>query len=376
MNPDDIFERCLETLYEAAFDDSRWSAFAALIEEAIGASGSILAISERFGNDARVHFARYLYRGESDPDRVRACSDVHHAQDDGIQRVRPLPHGPELYSEDQLKTLAAYNEGSPVPGCQNGLTARFDGPDGLRIIWAAGDPVASGGYESAQLRLVERLLPHVHRVVLMRQALAASDAFGSGLAGLLDNDRIGVVQLDRGGGLLEANGPALDILRSGDGLIDRDGTLDAVLPADRRRLKRLLTRALPNLWGEASGGGSMTVQRSAGRSRLALHVSPVGDRERDFGGRRVAALVFVVDPARALRIDPAQVAETLGLSPSEGRMAALLAEGLRVDEIATATQWSKEYVRWLTKRAYRKLGVRGQVELVRHVLAVGALPRR
>ena len=381
MNPDGAFERCLETLYEAALDDARWTAAATLIEEAIGASGSILAISEGSGDDARLHFARYLYRGESHPDRVREYFDVYHAQDEGIQRVRRLPHGhlvhgPELYTEDQLKTSAAYNEGLPLLGCQNGLAARFDGPDGLNIVWGAGDPVGSSGYEPAHLRLVERLLPHVHRVVLIRQALAASDALGSGLAGLLDNDRIGVVQLDRGGRVLEANGPALDILRRGDGLVDRDGTLDVVLPADRRRLKRLLTRALPDLWGEPPGGGSMTVQRLSDSSRLALHVSPVGDAESDFGGHRVAALVLVVDPARAPRIDPALVAKTLGLAPSEGRMAALLAEGLKVSEIAAATQWSEEYVRWLTKRAYRKLDVRGQVELVRHVLAVGALPRR
>ena len=84
----------------------------------------------------------------------------------------------------------------------------------------------------------------------------------------------------------------------------------------------------------------------------------------------------VVDPARRPRIDAQRVAVTLGLTASEGRMAALLAEGLTVREIAAAADWSQDYVRWLTKQAYRKLGVSGQIELVRHVLAVDALPRR
>ena len=86
--------------------------------------------------------------------------------------------------------------------------------------------------------------------------------------------------------------------------------------------------------------------------------------------------MLVVDPAHRPRIDARQVAVALGLTPSEGRMAALLAEGLTVREIAAATQWSPDYVRWLTKQAYRKLGLKGQVELVRQVLAVSALPRR
>ena len=57
-------------------------------------------------------------------------------------------------------------------------------------------------------------------------------------------------------------------------------------------------------------------------------------------------------------------------------MAALPAEGLKAHEIAAATGWSENYVRWLSRQAYRKLGASGQVDLVRHVLAVDALPRR
>ncbi len=379
MSLDDAFERCLEALYEAARDDARWPAATALFEEAIGTSASNLVVAEGLDDDARIHFARYLYRGESHLERVREYFDIYHAYNEGAPRIRRLPHGQlvhglDLYTEDERKTSPAYNEGLRLLGYQNGLVARFDGPDGLRIVWGAGNPVG-GGWQSGRLRLLERLLPNVHRSILIRQALAAADALGAGLAGLLDNERIGVVQLDRGGRVLAANGPALEILCRGDGLLDRGGALDAWLPADRSRLRRLVGRALPGLWGEAPVGGSMVLQRASDRSRLGLHVSPVGDAEGDFGGRRVAALVLVVDPARHPRIDAQRVAVTLGLTPSEGRVSALLAEGLRVREIAAATDRSEDYVRWLTKQVYRKLGASGQVELVRQVLAVDALPR-
>ena len=119
----------------------------------------------------------------------------------------------------------------------------------------------------------------------------------------------------------------------------------------------------------------MTVQRPSGRSRLGLHVSPVGEAEADFGGRRVAVLVLLVDPARRVRIDAQRVATMLGLTPSEGRVSALLAEGLKVREIAAATDLQENYVRWLLQQVYSKLGVSGQVALVRQVLATDALPR-
>ena len=381
MTPRGAFERILETLHAAALDDALWPGAAALIEEAIGASGSILAVSEGSGADARLHFARYLYRGESHPEPVREYFDVYHALDEGIQRVRRLPrgrltHGPELYTEDERKTSAAFNEGLPLLGCRNGLAARFDGPDGLRIILGTGDPVGSDGWESARLRLHEHLLPHVHRAVVVRQALAAGDALGATLTGLLDSSRIGVLHLDRSGRVLAANAPALDILRRGDGLSDKDGALGAWLPADHERLQHLLARALPRLWGEPPSGGSMTLRRLSDPAPLGLHISPVGDARADFGGRRVAALVLVVDPVSRPRIDPARVAQALGLTPAEGRVASLLAEGNSVREIAAATGHRLSYVRTLLIRIYRKQGVAGQLPLVRRILALDALPPR
>ena len=381
MNRDGAFGRCLALLHEAALDDARWPAAAKQIDEACGVGGSGLVVGEGSGSEDRIYFARLLYRGESRQDLAREYFDVHYPRDPGVRRLMDRPEGqlvhlPELYTEDELKTSPVYNEGYRRLGARNGLFTHFDGPDGLRLVWAIADPVGGDGWQTDRLRLIKSLVPHVRQLVLVRQALAASEALGAGLAGLLENGRIGVVQLDRGGKLLEANASALEILRRGDGLFDRDGTMDARLPADRTRLRRLLGRALPDFLGEAPGGGSMTVQRPPGRSRLGLHVMPVGDADADFGGRRAAALVLLVDPASRPRIDAARVAVTLGLTPSEGRMAALLADGLKVREIAAAAGWSEHYVRWLVQQTYRKLGVSGQVALVRQVLAVDALPRR
>ena len=228
MNPDDAFERVLSSLYEAALDDARWPAASALIEEACGAVGSTLWVGEGYGADERLFFARLLYRGEPRDDLAREYYEVYHPHDEGPPRHRGLPsgrlvHAPRLYTERELKTSVAYNEGWRRLRAQNALTVHLDLPDGKDDSWAfwgLGDPVGGDGWESARLRLAERLLPHIQWFVLIRQALAASDALGAGLAGLLDNDRIGVVQAGarraRGGG-------------------ERGGARD---PAPRRRVAR------------------------------------------------------------------------------------------------------------------------------------------
>ena len=204
MNPDDAFERILASLYEAALDETCWPAATGLIEEALDAAGNALSVVEDFDDTPRVHFARFLRRGESVHELMREYFTAYFSQDEAVPRIRQLPHlrlvhVRDLYTEDELKTSPAYNEGLARLDGHNGLYAQMRGPEGLRIVWAVGDTDRDRVWESGHLRLMEGLLPHIHRSVVIRQALAASDALGAGLAGLLDKDRIGVVQLDRGG---------------------------------------------------------------------------------------------------------------------------------------------------------------------------------
>ena len=381
MNPLDAFDRILASLHQATLDDACWPATAALIDEACGGAGNVLVVGEGSADDPRVHFARYLYRGEPRQDLAREYFDVYHPHDEAAPRVRALPagqlfHNPDLYTEEESRTSPAYNEAWLRCRCQNGLTARFDGPDGLRIVWGIADPIATGGWQSAQLQLLESLLPHVRQFVCVRQALVGAAALSAGLGGLLDNSRIGVLHLDRGGRVLAANSPALDILRSGAGLFDRGGILHALLPADHVRLQRLLQRALPGFGNGPPTGGSITIQRPLLRLPLELHVHPVDAAQADFGGRRVAALVLVVDPATRPRIDPVRLSALLGLTPAEGQASALLAENRPVREIAAATGYKEGYIRWLLKQVYKKQGLSGRIALVQRVLAASGLPRR
>ena len=146
----------------------------------------------------------------------------------------------------------------------------------------------------------------MRHVVVVRQALAAADALGASLTGLLDNSRIGVVHLDRGGRLVAANAPALSVLRAGDGLFDEDGALHARLPQDQARLQKLLGRALPSLWGEAAQGRLDDGRASlGGRRGWGCTSARWATRGRTSGVGRVAALVLLVDPVSGPRIDPA-----------------------------------------------------------------------
>ena len=372
------FDRILASLHRAALDDAHWLPTAALIEEAAGVAGNVLVVGEGLGDNERIHFARYNHRGQPRQDLVREYFDVHYPHDTGARRLMGLPgtlvHIPDLYTEDERKRSPVYNEFLPRVGLHKGLYARFDEPDGLRMVWGVGNKTTGGGWQADELALIEGLRPHIRHFVLVRQALDGAAAVAGGLASLLENGHIGVLYLDRRGRLLAANAPALSVLRRGDMLFDRGGTLHARRSAEDGRLQRLLGQALPRFSSAPPAGGSMTLRHPLQGAWLALHVTPVGDADAHSGDRRVAALALVVDPADRPRIDPQWVAEALGLTPSEARVATLLAEGLSVRDIAASAGHRESYVRSQLRDIYKKLGLPGQVALVRAVLGLNVLP--
>ena len=379
MSQLDTYNRILSSLHQAMLDDVHWPATSALIDDACGMSGNELVIAEGSGDDVRILFARLYQRGERRQDLERSYFELYHPWDERLPRLRRLADGhlvhvTELYTERELKTSRVYNDGLRHSGAQNSLNVRMDGPHCLRIVWALADST-TGDWQSEQLATVQFLIPHIRQFVQVRQALVAAEAQGSSLAGLLDNGRVGVVHLDSRGRIMEANGRARRVLRQGDGLFDQGGLLRARLAANNIRLQALVARALPGFADGSPRSGSLTVVRSPGLPQLVVHISPVSIRQMDFGARRVAAVVLVVDPAARPRVDPRRLAAALGLTPAESRVAARLAEGRSVREIAVSEGYQEGYVRWLLKQIYRKHGLSGQVALVRLVLATDALPR-
>ena len=382
MASQDIFGRVLSSLYDAMLDDAHWPATSALIDDACGTAGNALLVGEGTGDDVRVVFMAGYLRGERREDLERDYLENYHPWDERVPRIRKLPdgrvvHATELYSEQELKTSRTYNEYLLRASSQNGLNVRLAAPDGSHITWAIVDPVTPGGWGSSQVGMVQRLLPHVRQYVRVRHALASAEALGASLTGLLDNTMVGVIHLDRRGKIVAVNDRARDILRRGDGLMDQGGFLRTWLPGDDARLEGLLSGALPTSSEEAVSG-SMTVRRSAGLPRFTLHVSPVGSRQAEFGMWPVAALVLVVEQGsqarvelrRRTQVDPGLVAATLGLTPAESQLAAMLAEGMSVRGIAAGTNRKESTIRWHLHQIYTKQGISGQTDLVRLVLSL------
>lgn len=376
----DLFERILTALHAGVLDDSLWPPASGLMDELCETKGNTLVLTEGSAPEPiDIVFAQFCFRGERDEDLERTYFETYFHRDERVPRLSRLPRGEltpvrSLFSEDERKTSAVYNEFLPGADSLDGFIVSLDGPDGLGVLWAVSDAVDDHGWTSTRLDNLRALLPHIRQFTVVRQALADARALGASYADLLDDASLGVVRLNHRGVIEAANDRAVALLRRGDGLRDADGALRAVLPNEDAALQSLLARALPLLGGPGSAG-SMRVSRKGGNAPLVVHVNPSHGDGSATGRGRSGALVLVVDPAWGTDLDADRIGELLGLTPAESVVATLYGRGGTIDEIAAATGRSRTTVKWHIRHIYAKQGISRQVELAQLVMPLAEVAR-
>ena len=293
----EAFDAILASLHETALDRAHWSSATALIDDALGTHGSSMVFGDGDSEkDIRIVFAWSFVRGQRDRALEREYFQTYYPRDERAPRVRRLPdsrlfHITDLYTDEELKTSAAYNELLPRTRACNSINVRLDGPGGSRIVWVVNDPVDGDGWSSARLNLIQRLLPHIRQCVRAQQALAGAGALGASLATLLDHTGLGIVQLDGRGRIVAANDRARDVIRTGEGLFDEGGFLHARSAEDDAQLQAVLARALPPFGVQGAAGSTMVSRPSptsaAGAARQPG--GPAGDGLAGVAGRGAGA---------------------------------------------------------------------------------------
>ena len=372
---DDPFERTVETLLDAAFDDARWGdAFRAIDRLCALNGGQFTALAANGDGDPEAVFAACYIDGDPHQEIVADWAANYAPFSENVPRIGRLPawrltHNEELFTPAEKRSSLMYNEFQPKYDCRDQMAVVVDRKSGGRpedgcLFWTMANGEAD--WEPDKLKRIRALLPHIRQAVRLRRELAASesDAYADATA-LLENAAPGAVFLDRRGGIVSANRTAQRMLRDRDGIHEWRGELRAAAPRDDARLRRLVAGALPRIGG-IPAGGTMSAQRPSGLP-VILHVHPVTPGRADFGAERVAALVLVRDPD-AGRLDPQAVGDALGLTPAESRVAVLLGTGRSVRDIARELGRSENTVRWTLKYVLSKTNSARQADLVRLLL--------
>lgn len=237
---------------------------------------------------------------------------------------------------------------------------------------------ASGPFLPADIRKLQRLVPHIARALRLRQLLADSQSKNEGLQALLDGMSLPVALLDAGGRLLCASAAAHALMGATRELLVLGQRLTSRLPALEQQLQQAIARA-----AELANSGrslfevrlppTVHVDRAEGE-RLTLILVPLrpanGLRKEAADGR---VLLAFHDPSARTQLDTGLLGQMFGLTPTEAELTGALAEGKTVTEFAAERGSSELTVRTHLKRVLEKTDSRRQAELVKKVLSNDAL---
>jgi DNA-binding CsgD family transcriptional regulator len=218
--------------------------------------------------------------------------------------------------------------------------------------------------------LLRRLLPYLERSLRAGQMLKRSQTVRQVALDALDVMPIGVILVSLGGAVLAANKVARDIMAGRDVLtIGRNG-LEVVAEGRKMRFRDMLASvAKPRERNRASRPPAFSLVRPAGLRPLSLLISPVRVPSESTAWDEPAAVLFIGDPEHSGEIDESRLRQIYGLTGAEARIAALLARGYRLDEIAAMLDVAYETTRKHLKQIFGKTGTGRQADLVRMVMS-------
>jgi DNA-binding CsgD family transcriptional regulator len=364
--------------YDAALGRSSWQDVATAIVRLFDSVTVMLTIHKPVGNVSDIVVSlgitqkqRQAYR---DHYASHAVISIESARRGLFDRA---VLGSDVIDDNTLRRSLIYNEYLRPDVRTFHLTgASLRLPHGEVAIFGTHRPEEAAPFARNHVVLLDRLVPHMHRALEIRQRFTQDQAQVRALQGGLALLAYGAVTVASDGRITFANVAAERMLASDDGLCQRDDRLRARNTDDDTRLARAIANAsaitklvaLPN-----AAIDRLRISRPSGRRPYQALVSPLGSDREVLLPRHPVAVVFITDPEDCPMVSTEALCQFFELSPAEARVVALLASGQSPPAISMTTGSSYNTVRTLLARAMAKTDTNSQLDLARLVLATTAV---
>jgi DNA-binding CsgD family transcriptional regulator len=223
-------------------------------------------------------------------------------------------------------------------------------------------PRQAADFESVQMSLLEQLLPHLRTSIALAQRIGEADAKAGGLGQAFGRSRDAVILLDGKGRCCFANARASSIAGENDGLVLDEAGVAAAVWSETLRLRGAIAAAAADATAEIV---NLLLTRPSQRPPLIASVMPV--RRFDVaitGASAPHVAVFIREMDAPPQVDLRLLADIFRLTRRESEIAAQLAAGRNLDDIAAALQLGGGTVRYHIKNVFEKTGMRNQAALV------------
>lgn len=357
-------------IYDAATDPSLWPAALRSVLRFVGNSGTHLWLMDRnsglVSHSIHVGMPDQLMK-EYNGDIIRECPRYAHACAHPTQTfLYDYQHIDErdIDSNEYYHWLQTTGDG--IRYYLGGRIRTLTGAEGFQSLAFR----KSEGHASREhMERFSILLPHVQRAIDIGEQLGAWRCLAEMTADVLDRLAHGVILLDERQQVLRINLWTEQFLRKTNWLFVRHGTLTARDPGIQSQLQKLIAKCVETCQGKgASVGGLVRVPCGQAGSTVHLHVCPIRLTSTTFDVRPPAAVVFLHDLAASKKINEHSIRSCFGLTPAEGRLAAMLVAGNSMQEVGEQLGLSPNTLRSQLKNVFAKTGVNRQVDLLRALL--------
>jgi len=348
-------------IYEAAEDPLRLQPF---LERLCSVTGAVA--SGYFVQDIPNRFGHLVTQTGGSAESVRRYHEHYSRVNPWFQVAGSFSTGDVVIGrvEETLVGTEYYEEFWRPQGYHDTLTAyAFKdafGAVGVMVARRKWDP----DYGATEVGLFQALVPHLARVVdLQRRFFVVRDR-GEALLHVLDHLPFGTIVVDDTGRVIVLNRQAQAVLDARNVLVLQGGALAVHDPSLAPEFRRLLTECIQTSTGKGTGlGGVLKIPRVDNHRGLSVLVTPVPRGCYPLTGPRPAAAVFLADRSTRPRLAVDILCELFGLTVAEGRIAAALAQGQRLQDVRRAFRIEDSTARTHLKHVFDKTGTRRQPAL-------------
>jgi DNA-binding CsgD family transcriptional regulator/PAS domain-containing protein len=275
----------------------------------------------------------------------------------------------DFMPDDEYERSPIYKDFYERAGLYHYLYLVFLRNDGIYSGISFTRPKGEPSFSENEIESMLFLLPHFERAfnffIINRRTEEQTDL----IAEAFDRLPQGVIVVACSGEMTFANRTAQEILDTKDGLyIDRDGKLRATARDSENALTNALNRAFDAADGLGGKERTASVARSGGKRPLELLVTHVSTKLR-LGADQNFAIIYVTDADATPGVDAERLVAMYGLTPSEAKIAVMLATGNDLASICKELEISSNTCRTHLKRIFSKTDTRRQGELVKLILS-------
>lgn len=365
----------IETLYDAALDETLWPRALEALTDYTGSQAATFWTLDGSPQPKLPSLITFNF----DPAFMREYLDGMVPEDPTVQYLvshpnQPIVHDGLFITERQKDRLSYYDWHGRRSETRFRMVGQARPAGAVQAGVALHRTRRAGRYEPRDLERFAFIYKHLARALAIGVRLGSLNALQQCTGSVLDSNPAAILFLNSERRIMYANRAAESLRSASDGIRLANDRLVIARKAEQAQLDALVGGIVRGAKSILARGGLMRVARPSGKRPYAILVTPAGGNFPALSALHPSVLIVITDPDAISPLPKDRLRSAFLLTDAEAQLAALIAAGddLRLAAAKLCIQYGTARVR--LAQIFQKTDTRRQGELVRVLLITLAMP--